>query len=325
MTLAILLAVEFGLARQDWFWNGYGNMAGNAVRLRIDAINEATPGPAIVVMGSSRIRDAVLPEALEARLRLPAGSVYNLAMGGGTPFAGLTIYRAARPKLRQARLLVYGLDDFDVSAGYGVDATDRRYATLAERLRDYDPPQRPSLVTGWFYRTADVQNLLQHFAARLGRPDPRMSFSLLPGRRVREQNDPPIDPRSDVSQMVGEFYRDWAPGFGRLRQLERLAYLARADGLTVMVVSVPLYGGYRRLANERCPEAEPQFRSCLQRLRDDGLPVYDWRDDEALGWPITAFHDSTHVGVDGVPLMTDLLVDAIARSCPALAGTEAAE
>ncbi|MBI2301549.1 MAG: hypothetical protein HYU66_21815 [Armatimonadetes bacterium] len=321
VALATLLVMEFGLARQEWLWTQFGGGGLNAIQSRIDAIVTPSPDPLVVVTGSSRLRIGASPLQIEQALGVPAGSVLNLAVAAGTPFDALTEYRLGRDKLRSATLLVIGLDDFYTNASWGVTLCDRRYATLDERLHDYDPPQVRTLLIGWLWRTCDAQRALQRFLARGGRPMPYHA-ELEPDRRCRlaEGWDKPATPADEpkLVETLEAFYQNWRPGSGRLRQLRKLAALARSDGLKVLVVCTPLAPRYRQLVHERYPEAEAYFGRCLEQLRAEGLEVLDWRDSTAVGWPPAAFHDYGHPTPLGVTLLSRMLADAAARACPEL-------
>ena len=114
LALSLLLAFEFGLARRDWIWGWWPKSESgviDAVERQVIAEAEA---PAVLFLGSSRVRDAVSPREVEEQLGLRRGTVLNLAVTNGTPFDALTLYRRNREKLRSAKVAFFGVEVFQV-------------------------------------------------------------------------------------------------------------------------------------------------------------------------------------------------------------------
>ncbi len=123
--VVILLAVEVGIARQDWLWDlVLASPSGNITALE-EQVNQGAD-PTVVVMGSSRVRDGISPRQLETELNLHEGSVLNLAVTNGSTFDALTIYRRNRDTLSKAKLLIVGIEDRTYNAGWPPHDRDRR-------------------------------------------------------------------------------------------------------------------------------------------------------------------------------------------------------
>lgn len=158
--LILLAGVEFGVVRTDWFWESIPNsVAGIVDAVENDVIIQHRGEPIdVLLLGNSRLLDAVPPRELERELKLRPKSVLNLSMTGGTPFDLRHLYESNREELKRARVVVL---DFELSYLNGdVDLNDRvqRTATLTDRLDLFSgtPELLPALI-GWGWRTYGVR------------------------------------------------------------------------------------------------------------------------------------------------------------------------
>lgn len=314
LTLAILLAVEWGAARRESFWYFFGGSAVNEIDYRQRQIVEPGPPPSVVLLGSSRVQLGIAPRVLESQLGVPRGSVYNLAMGAGTPFDALTAYRQGRAKLKLARWLVIGFDDFVTNANFGHNPRDQRYATLEERLHDYDPELRSSLLLGAVWRTADAQEPFRRLLPVLiggstrqmpERPDGRLGLPPTISPPLRDDRD------EQYTGAVDKLMCNYAPGYGRLRQLQKLLDLTRADGVPTLVLVMPVNHGYLRVLRRQRPEALTHFQACLDQLPQDCL--LNWMDSASVGLDYRDYYDYGHVTDQGVVKTTALLANELRR------------
>lgn len=307
LALALLLLVEVGAARREWLW-ARDEMIGSGVldALEDRAIQPADP-PVVIVMGSSRATDAVVPRLLEEGLQLPRGSVLNLGLMGGTPFDGLLLYRRNRAKLSQARLLVFAIEDWYFNASIGPGILYRRFASLRERVGVFDRDATLSLIAGWFWRAYDARKPIRDLAASL--------FARPHTHRLRIAADGRIELRTDAREAGPEtthvegiargHYRPFEYGWGRLEQLEGLVALAREDGVRVLLVRLPWRDAY--VDHVRQQYAKEYARSCLREGEIPGAQVYLYERASALGIPDTSFYDYGHLMPSGARIMTDVL------------------
>ncbi|MCC7494493.1 MAG: hypothetical protein IT204_19200 [Fimbriimonadaceae bacterium] len=322
MAVALLVLVEFGLARQDWLWNW--DAKGEAAplwRLQRDLI-DPSPAPTVLLFGSSRAQIDLVPAVLAAELGVAQASVYNLAISAGTPFDAWVVYRESRAKLRQAMVAVIGIDNWHVNAGFGVNPRDRRYADLPTRWRLFDGGNRLSLLTGYFWRTCDAQQPLRQFATSLGRRLPASLPELPDGRRIPESSHipgptPHVELPSELQllSVVQAHYVNYRASDFRFRQLEQFLALAKADGLRTVVVTMPPTRPYLDLVEQRRPGALAWFDRAVDGIRGADR-VWRCRDNLAAGLALEAYYDGGH--------MNDVGAAAFSRSLAAVVLSELA-
>jgi hypothetical protein len=315
----VLLCVEIIVARRDWIWSrDPASPSGVIDAMEQLIIRKASP-PTVLVMGSSRARDAIVPAVLERELGLPRGAVMNLGITGGTPFDGLTLYRRNRDRLRHAQLLVFAIEDWHLNESFPPGVLDRRFATLDERIGVFDRDATLSLVVGWLWRTYDAQEPLRELGASVTRDGSRTLRVTDDGRIGWRRQELEEGPTSvDVQTSVAQFYTPFRLGRGRLRQLEQLLALARQDGLQALVVRLPWRDAYVDAVRARYAD---QLDATAALTRDvAGARVVLFERASALGIPEHWFYDYGHLTLLGARRLTGRLAPHVAA---ALAGRSA--
>ncbi len=311
LAVGLLLAFELGVARQRWWWTCAPSSPSAALEVVEQALIAPARRPIIVIMGSSRHRGGLLPRRMEERLSLPEGSILNLSIPMGTPFDALTLYRRNREKLSRARLLIVGLDDWDLNASLPLNDRDRRFATLRERLALYDRRQIPGLLLGWAWRTYDANGPIRFFFRDfiLGgkRTPPVADEGRMNWERKPEVLVGPDD--IEVTKDLDPFYWNYTPATGRLKQLDLLIQLAREDGVQVMALRLPMRASYTKLARARHGPAYASFLQALAGIRGARVQVYESGSD--IGIPDRHFQDYGHLTRLGSEAMSDRLADLL--------------
>ncbi len=311
LALLLLLTVEVAVGRQEWIWQAVRASDIGLLNLMDRDVIPVAPPPKVLLMGSSRMRDAVPPRDLERYLRLSEGAVLNLGVTGGTPFEALVLYRRHREKLSQAEVLVISAEDWYSNAGIRPGDADRRFATLSERLSDYGLEPSLALLVGWVWRTYDARYAIERWI-RCQFRDCEGSAYVGPDRRVIYRRQEPLEgpAEADVTPDVWRFYQNYAWSNGRLRQLSRLIADARTDGVRVIVVQFPFRDEYLRAVREQHGEAYGDYLRALRGL--DGAEVLVFESASEVGIAQRHFRDYGHLTPLGAELMSERLAAAIA-------------
>jgi hypothetical protein len=310
LALAILLAVEFGLARQDWVWSWVPASNSGVVDAMESQVIAQAPAPQVLLMGSSRIRDGVAPRLLEQELGLPEGSALNLGLTRGTPYDAALLYRRNRDRFRGADLLVVGVEDWSFNAALSPNERYRRFASLPQRVGVYDEDWTRSLVAGWFWRTYDAQGPLRRLlkSAVKGR---KSKLPLAEDGRVKwRAKEKEVGPAQvDVSLDLKRFYRGYTRRQGLEDQLRDLVAMAREDDTQVILVQVPLRDAYLEQARQEYPEGLALYREALASF--EGVPQEIWWGSSALGIQQDWFYDYGHLTPPGAAVFTAALAERV--------------
>jgi hypothetical protein len=314
LTLVLLLAVEVGVARQEWVWDHVlASPSGIISALENQVISGASPQ--VVVMGSSRVRDGVAPRQMERELGLPKGATLNLAVTNGSTFDALTIYRRNRDVLGKAKVLVVGIEDRTFNAGWAPHDRDRRYMTLDERLGAYDAEHTLSLLAGWVWRTYDARGPFQAAIKSVikGR---KASLPIAEDGRVKWRDDEvEVGPAELPDPKAYErFYRRWEPTDGRKRFLEELTALAAEDGVKVLVIKLPWRRQHLDLIREHHPEKFAEYRRRAQSIH--GAEVVLWDDPASVGLRDDQFYDYGHPTTRGAVVVTTAVAGELKARFP---------
>lgn len=316
LALALLLAVEFGLARQDWVWTWVPASNSGIVEAMESQVIATAPPPQVLLMGSSRIRDGVAPRQLEQALGLPEGSALNLGLTRGMPYDAALLYKRNRERFKGARLLVLGVEDWNFNAALSPNERYRRFATLSERVGVYNGDWTRSLVAGWVWRTYDAQGPLRRLlkSAARGRQTqlPLAEDGRIKWRAKEKQTGPEV---VDVSLDVKRAYRHYTRRQGLEDQLRALVAMAREDGVEVLLVQVPLRDAYLARAQEDYPEGLQLYRDALASF--EGVSQEIWWESSALGIRQDWYYDYGHLTPPGAKVFTQALAQ---RARPMLQG-----
>lgn len=321
MTLVMLLGVELGISRQAWVWTHILNSPTGLVAVQDDLIIPNFERPTIVVMGNSRMIDAVSPQMLESNLSLPPESVMNLSLQAGRPFDFLSCYQRNRERLNRSGLLIVGLDDWMFSDQ--MDTAEQRFrylATLKQRW-EYQGKKRRSFVAGWYVRTMDaggpmlrtIRSLLRRQEPVLLGDDCRLVF------HEQVEHGPEEVPLETLEELVYKYYGKFAPNASQVAYLNELVELARADGVGVMFVRPPLRDQFVDLVTQQQAAQLGQARALQEGLVEVPLAWYDRASE--LNMPETAFRDYGHMASDGARMFATILSEQIEQCFPEVVAT----
>lgn len=305
---ALLLVVELGVARADWVWRRLPRSdAGVIDALEREVIHHA-PTPRILVLGNSRMRDAIPPRQLEAHLGLEEGDVLNASLTAGAIHDSRLMYRRNRDIFSGAEVLVVGIEDWNLRVIPSPTPRDKRFNDLRYRIEAYRGKVRQGMIVNWAWRSFGfpwTDAVLD--TSRRDRSPLRFDED---GRVVWRDDDPEWGPEEDdsVPNAQRRYERfEWAEA--DLNCLVDLVREAREDGLHVVVVRPPLRDSFMDLRDEWQPGLEEEFR---RRIREalapfDGVDiVFDERASDA-GMPEIAFYDFGHMAWGGAAIYTERL------------------
>jgi len=318
--VALLAVFELGVARTGSLWHAVPrSKTGVFHALETEVVRTRDAAPRVLILGNSRVRDAIDPSALELQWNLGDDAVLNLGLTAGTPTDSCKLYERNREYLRGASLAIVNVDDWNLSDGSATD-TDRQFADLGTRLREFDGPERQRLLVGWAWRTYDLRNVMrqgvEEWALRGGtRVAPIGADGMVQWRQKDEETGPEeFDPNPDANKG----YASFRPHEFQLEQLKVLVRRLQQDGSTVVIVRLPTRQEYEDAASTRFAEAYRYCRETIDSLTQSipGVVVMDFTGGTSLGIPPNHFYDYGHVTLAGRRTTTRLIADKIAARMP---------
>lgn len=308
----MLLGLELGVARQDWLWDWSGQTPSGVMAAVERQVIEPRPAPTVLVMGSSRTRDAVAPRVLEEAMHLPEGEVVNVALSHGTPTDALRMYTRHREKLSAAKVLVLGLEDWHVNAGFPPTDRQRRYATLEARWSDFAPTHRPSLIAGWLWRTYDARKPLRRWLLTPLKGRGRAVKLAEDGRMIWRDRRGETGPEEvDVSRMGKTAYGHWQHTRVQIEAIEALAEMARADDTRLVLFQSPWRDAYVDWVLAHHREAFEAYKATVAALPLDKIL---FERASALGMAEVDFYDYGHPAPRGARRISELLGERLSRA-----------
>ncbi|MFQ5766781.1 MAG: hypothetical protein ACE5ID_02205 [Acidobacteriota bacterium] len=304
LCILALGVIEFGLARTEWLWALEPRSESGIVDAMERHVIRTAERPRIIILGNSRLRDALAPRVLEEALGLSRGSVLNLSLTAGEPFDSMVLYRRNRDRFSSCRLLILGLDDWNLLGEPAATERVRRFATFKERWRWFHGDDRWSLLVGWIWRTYDARIPLRRFMkfAWLFR------IAALPfgpdGRVIWRDEEPAVGPL--VAPGLLARARSLYEGRHEGGEMARDAFhetisMARTDGLGILIIRPPLRDALVRERERLAPDLRVKFKAYLKKLvdSDHGISLLIYDGGEAAGLGPKDFLDYGHMTASG--------------------------
>ncbi len=307
--LGILLLLEFGVARRDWVWRLDPRRPVGILLAVEDEIIRPAGDVRVAALGSSVLRDALLPRVFEEAAGLPAGSVLNTSLPNATPFDFVLMYERNRPVFAGAELLLVGIEDWFFYEELGVSERYQRWATLTDRFADYTGTERLPLVVSWLWKTYAARQAfaldglsaaLQGERAEVIGDDGRTKWR----PEERAQGADTFDLRPYEFRLRERQWRDRP-----LRYLAQLLELAGEDGVPVVIVRMPMRASAFRLRGQVDAEAEPRLQNALATVQAAALPsrLLDLPTGATVGLEDRHFLDERHLGTRGAEIFSRYL------------------
>lgn len=304
--------------------------------------------PRVVVMGTSRAEDAVIPKRLDSALGLPDNSTVNLGLQGGRPHDALLFYSRHRERLRQAQLVILMLDEWHFSSGWGLGPRYALRAPLEERIdivQDTELPDLPEpkemTAEARALRNKKKREQLQRLRTtlltdyafnmrlKLRYIPPAIGIHLLglgktkqlamdennqvirPEKRKRRSKRKIENPKRFHRRIHG-FYKQFDSHPILVRHVTQLAEMIREDGGRLVLLQMP----NRRMHQEEVENLYPEcYKQHVRKIREIAkkheVAALVYRFPKECGLEETEFEDYGHLAKEGAQDFTDFLADLI--------------
>ncbi|MFN3202877.1 MAG: hypothetical protein ACE366_31080 [Bradymonadia bacterium] len=301
LAAAILLVVELAVARPGWVWSWNNKTYVGVMEAVERQVIAQRPTPKVLVMGSSRPRDAVAPDVVAQAMGLPAGAVMNVALAQGTPRDALAMYTRHRGRLSGAEVLLLGLDDWQLNAGYPpLDRAMRAYG-LSERLQGHAMIHQPKLIAGWVWKTYDIRRPLRRMLSSLHQTQNHDVKLASDGRIVRKSKGPKGPETFDVAASGRRYLKHWQLNTLAIEHVQTLKRMTEEDGVQLLIFEAPLRDRYVDWVEQHRPQAWGEYREALASLSIDG---HLEPRASAFGLMPTDFYDYGHVTPHGAEVFS---------------------
>jgi hypothetical protein len=280
LCVGLLLALELFVARTDWIWSYVPRSESGVVDALEDQVLAKTKDPRVVILGSSRARDAVSPRTLEKELKLPEGAVVNLAVSQGVPFDALVLWRRNRALLENADLVLFGLEPFQFSTRTRLTERADRFATLDERLHAFDGRDQTPLLVGWAWRTYGARESIRRALKAMFVEAPEPLKLTEDGRMIWRPKSWNKKRKARHAHDAKKFFHRWKPSEGRAEMLRTLLGIVGQGDTTVGLFQVPTRPGFWREVGRRYRDKRRKYEALVDEARGDVPVWWVWLDDE---------------------------------------------
>ncbi|HYG76578.1 MAG TPA: hypothetical protein VEK08_16355 [Planctomycetota bacterium] len=270
---------------------------------------DKSPEPAVLLMGSSRIRRAVNPRLLDQQLGLPEHSTLNLGLASGRLFEALYFYRENYDKLKSAKLVVLGIDEWHLSTGWRLGSVYELNAPWSERFAMSGRLRNQLVLDGLFSMRLKMRLLPNAVAVALGIRKPESpgltvtdDYQVLPKARKTLPAD--IDPRR-FHETIGTFYENFAIHPVMEGHVEAIAKLVKESGGQLVLMQLPNRAAYQReIERLKKDEFEQHVAAMSALAKRLDVPWYLYRDPSECGLDELSFQDYGHMTPEGAKAFT---------------------
>ena len=301
----VIALAELGIGRPDWLLRAVPRGDLSLLSFALDeAVVEPNPDARILILGTSRARGAFLPTVMESKLGLERGQVVNLAIGGVHVQESAWLYDQARKTLSHARTLVLQVDPFSFSGSRPITDRQCEWMSWSDRAALGGLRAAQAFACGVFQLQHRRPLLRWWITTWLGKHRAPAQVELdRYGRaamvRIADDHVPEEFSPERFRYWLDYYYRGfvWSPVYER--HFLDLVRLARADGVEVIVVHLPVVPGYLDAARALPGRPYQQFEERLPALVDGLARVQIWERPEELGLRFRDFRDWGHLNTPG--------------------------
>ena len=300
--VAFLALFELCVVRADAFWAVPEQSTTGIVHRVEAAAMQASPRPTVIAVGSSRIRDALIPSVVAETLGLGPGSVANASITAGTPVDAEAMYSRNADWFGSAQTLVVGVDDWTFTRSIPLSVRERWLAPYSTLVDAHEGALHTLLAArDHLCKTIVARGRIHGLLTAPWRVRHRLTVDA-DGRVLRN----PIDGSEfrsgiDVSSDVERFHARPEPASYRTAALERLIERATDDGVQVVIAVVPWRDAYVDGVERARPTAWPSFRDRLAELtaRHPGVRTAIVLRASSINVSDTMLRDYGHLGRGG--------------------------
>jgi hypothetical protein len=293
--------------------------------------------PQIVLLGTSRGADAVMPTRLDEKLGLAERSTVNLSMIASHSSDWLALYQANRAKLSKSKVLFCLVDEWIFSSGF---VNDEHYCLTAPWSERWTYAQGTVVPEG----IANENAYREHLRARRdgllldGLFTMRLKLGQLPAalfraldwgkmRRPKYDGDTqmvrsnvgknmrnPVDDLKHYKERIDLTFKHFDTHPAYVRRIEELARLAKEDGVKFVLLSLPNRRRYQDEVESVQPAAFALYEKTVRDLaaREQVTLVFK-KYPEDIGLTDTDYEDYGHMLTSGSVGCTDWLADLIRK------------
>ena len=273
------------------------------------------PAPRIVLLGSSRMRRAVVPRMLDELLELPKNSTINLGLSSGRIFEALWLYERNLPRLSSAKLVVLNIDEWQLSSGWLLGSLYEMHAPWRERLQFADGTGNKLILDGILSMrhklkllpNAISRALALHKSGRIELTFDENNQILPPPRKNKPENE-----AEKYQTEMRAFYDRFEIHPVMESHVEQLARRIAETGGRLVLMQLPNRDAYQALVNREKGREYAQHVAALRALAQRiGVPLLFYEHPSECGLNEESYEDYGHMNPDGAQAFTKFFAKTI--------------
>jgi hypothetical protein len=268
--------------------------------------------PRVVVLGSSRVRRAVVPAQLDEELGLPRNSTVNAGMAMGRLYDALYFYERNRALLGKADVVVFSFDEWHFSVGGRLGTHYELHAPWVERFQFSGLLRSRMVLDGLFSMRIKLPLLPRKLMVDAGLRQPnRFQLSLNDDNQILPPERPVAEDGLDVARLrkqIELLYDDFEISPVPQEHLRRLAEMVKADGARLVLLQMPNRNSYQaEVERTHGKEYQAHARTLRALSAELNAPLHYFERPEECGMTDADYVDYGHISLDGSRTFTTFL------------------
>jgi len=268
--------------------------------------------PRVVLLGSSRMRRAVVPKLLDEKIGLPPNSTLNCGLASGRVFEAKHLYDRNIEKLGQAELVILNIDEWHLSQGWRLGSLYELHAPWSERVAFAEPVRSRMILDGLFSMRLKLL-LVPALIKKKHEGGPNLKLDennqiLPPPRRTKVE----IEDAAAYAGDMETFYNRFQISPVLENHIADLAKAVKARGGKFVLMQLPNRAAYQAEVNAKHGD---EFKAHVAALKDLAqridVPLFFYDDPKQCGLSDDSFEDYGHMTPDGARVFTQFLADLI--------------
>jgi len=277
------------------------------------------PKPRVIFVGTSRVRDSIVPRVVDDGLGLPAGSAVNLGLAGGRLFEAMLMYDRWQDQLGEADLVVLNVDEWFFNPNYNLGWLYEVHAPMSERVQLPAHVRWPSVLDGVFQVRPKFVPMIQTVKRSFRKRKPRgLELRVDENNQITPLEKATVDPTlitEDRFRRTSDcFYHKYEVNPVLVNHFAQFAERVRSSGAKLVLIQIPNLGVYQQYIDKHHGEA---FQAHLKALRETAknlkVPLRIYIAPQECGLEESDYVDYGHMVPSGANKLSRFLAELIKK------------
>lgn len=268
----------------------------------------------VAVFGDSMSMDALRPEIMEDAAGLPAGSVFNFSLSGGSAYDMYQTYDRYADELPLKQAIVVVNEHQLNNAEAADDVKFRYFAGLGDRVKAMEKDNYGELLLGWVSKGYGLRDVWTMMLEKQRDGKLREEAPYYPGGLKPLTWSPKTDKTEEHAQKVADrWFENYDLSGVRTDALEKLLRGLHEDGVETTVLMIPRSDYFEDAVAAKHAMNRERFLQKVQGFVDEYDTEFEIMGNDMLNYD-EDFRDTNHLSSAGAEKVSRLVAEKWLRA-----------